>query len=76
VPLTASKATLAFCEPVKIFRVFPLIFNLDFRIGYTLNYCPDFGVHYRIYKKVGITIVIEPATKRCCIEHRQKNSYQ
>ncbi|MDP1614351.1 MAG: hypothetical protein Q8L68_00990, partial [Methylococcales bacterium] len=42
----ASKATLAFCEPVKIFRVFPLIFNLDFRIGYTLNYCPDFGVHY------------------------------
>ncbi|MDD2658834.1 MAG: hypothetical protein PHY54_04020, partial [Methylococcales bacterium] len=46
-----SSATLAFCMPVKIFRLLSLIFCLFFTTGHSLNYCPDFGVHYKSLEK-------------------------
>lgn len=47
-PLTAAKATLAFSGLVNIFRLLSLIIEPFFMTGYSLNYCPEFGVHYRL----------------------------
>ncbi|MGZ3763005.1 MAG: protein kinase domain-containing protein, partial [Mucilaginibacter sp.] len=45
-PLTASKATLAFCVPVKILRFFSLTTCSFLSQATILNYCPDIGGHF------------------------------
>jgi hypothetical protein len=46
-PFTAAKATFAFSALVKILRLLSLIVKPFFMTGYSLNYCPDFGDHYK-----------------------------
>jgi len=39
---------LAFCVPIKTFRLVSLIFDQHLLIESSLNYCLDFGVHYSL----------------------------
>ena len=53
-PFTAAKVTFAFSALVKILRLLSLLVKPFFMTGYSLNYCPEFGIHYNrdFYEKI------------------------